>query len=349
MKFGYGLITGQQYPGDPRSDADLYREALLLAEDAERLGFDSVWTSEHHFWNDAYTPSLMPLCAALAARTSRVQIGTAVLLAPLYEPIRLAEDAAVVDLIAEGRLLLGIGAGWREEEFETLRVPLSERGPRIVDTVATLRQAWAGEPVVGGETVSYPGVRVTPRPPTPTGPPVWVGAGAKGAVKRAGRLGDGYIGNFQAPPELFAQQCAWVREGIAERPAGDRRDPAAFSYAIQLPTFVWDGPDAWEHVRDHYRYVFWKYDAMVDARRGRLPLEEPPPWTPAEEEEARRKIVVGTPDEVAAQIRRYEEAAGGGLHYVSRMLWPGMDLERQRESLRVFAEEVIPRIRSNQP
>ena len=142
MDLGFGLITCERYPGDPRSDQDLYRDALELAAEAERLGFDSVWVSEHHFVDDAYLPSLLPMCAALAARTSRMAIGTSLLLAPLYEPVRLAEDAAVVDLISAGRLVLGLGLGWRREEFEAFGVSLSERGPRMEETVAILRQAW---------------------------------------------------------------------------------------------------------------------------------------------------------------------------------------------------------------
>src|SRR5207247_8751444 len=97
-------------PDDPPTDADLYRQAIERSIRAERAGFDSAWVSEHHFLDDGYMPSLLVTAAAIAQATSRITVGTAVLLAPLYDPLRLAEDAATVDLISGGRFVLGIGA-----------------------------------------------------------------------------------------------------------------------------------------------------------------------------------------------------------------------------------------------
>ena len=117
IELGFGLITCQRYPADDRTDVQLYAQALDLAEQSEQLGLDSVWVSEHHFVDDGYLPSLLPLCAAIAARTSRVRIGTGLVLAPLHDPLRLAEDLAVIDQLSGGRLDVGLAPGHKPDEF----------------------------------------------------------------------------------------------------------------------------------------------------------------------------------------------------------------------------------------
>src|SRR3954467_1468635 len=194
MKLGYGLITCQRPPGDERSDADLYGQAIELAVDAERLGFDSVWLTEHHFVDDGYMPSLLAVAAAVAARTERIEIGTGLLLAPLHDPGRLAEDAATVDLLSQGRLLLGLGMGWRAEEFEGFGIPMSERRTRLIDAVTILRQSWGDGLVTGSKRRRYPGVSVRPKPFRPGGPPIWIVAVAEPAGGRAGGPGGGDTG-----------------------------------------------------------------------------------------------------------------------------------------------------------
>jgi alkanesulfonate monooxygenase SsuD/methylene tetrahydromethanopterin reductase-like flavin-dependent oxidoreductase (luciferase family) len=338
VELGFGLITCQRVPGDPRSDADLYAEALVLAEQAERLGLDSVWTSEHHFVDDGYLPSVLPMCAAIAARTRRVKVGTALLLAPLHDPLRLAEDAAAVDLIAGGRFVLGLGLGWREEEFEGFGVPLGERAARLEDAIAVCRGAWRGD-LIAPRASGRPAVPVRPLPVRPGGPPIWIGGFAEPAIRRAGRLADGFMAT-EATPEDLAAQVDLARKAHAD--AG-RADP--FTISMHVPTFAWPDDDAWELVRASHHYISWKYDDM-DAARGRTgEAPEPPPIDDELDASLREQIVLGTPDEVATRIRAYADAAGGDLHYIARLYFPGIAPDVQREALRIFAEEVAPQLR----
>jgi alkanesulfonate monooxygenase SsuD/methylene tetrahydromethanopterin reductase-like flavin-dependent oxidoreductase (luciferase family) len=333
MKLGFGIITCQRYPGETRSDAELYADALDLAVLAEELGFDSVWTSEHHFVDDGYLPSLLPLCAAIAARTQHVQIGTGLLLMPLHDPLRIAEDAGVVDLISNGRLVLGLGLGWREEEFEGFGVPIVDRAGLLEDAVGVLRGAWSGEAVSTGGAP----VHVTPRPDRSGGPPLWIGAWAEPAVRRAGRIADGFLASGGTPAE-FADQVRWAREQRGDRP---------FGVGLHSRTFVWNGPgdEAWELVKPFMRYVSWKYDDMEDARRRSGPPPSPPPMTAEEEAELRDEMILGTPEQVAQQISAYRDIGGDDIHFIADLYWPGMDPALQRETMRIFADQVAPRLR----
>ena len=345
MKVGYGLISCQAHADDGRSEAERYRDAVELAVEAETIGYDSVWVSEHHFIDDGYLPSALPMCAAIAARTNRIEIGTAVALAPLYEPLRLAEDSATVDLVSNGRFILGLGQGWRPEEFEALHVPLNRRHRLLEDTVTVLRQAWSGGVVTGGDVLSYPGVSVRPKPARSGGIPIWIGATAKPAVRRAGKIADGFIssgsGDEAFTPEYFRRQMSWIRDGLEDA----SRPSSSFTASMFLPTFVSKQKNAWEQLVDHLHYTYWKYADMAHARGRAGPPDRAPPISPERVASLRANALAGRPDEVAAQLRQYQEVAAVEFHYIARLYWPGMNPDLQRQAMQIFAAEVIPQLR----
>lgn len=342
MRVGLGSITCQWASPDTRSDGERYRDAVELAVEAERLGFDSVWLSEHHFFDDGYLPSCLVMAGAIAARTSRIGIGTDVLLGTLHEPVRLAEDAAVVDLLSDGRLLLGLAQGWREEEFDGLRVPFRGRHRRLEDTVLVLRQAWGDGLVTGGETVPYPGVSVTPKPARPGGPPVLIGADSEPAVRRAGRIADGFLGNWSSP-DGFSRRAAWVLDELDR--AG--RDPASFTFAVVIPAFVSTDPRDWERVREPYWHYTWKYEDYADAR-GRLgPPPATPPLAAEREERLRRRLIFGSPDEVAERLLAYQAVVPSELLLIAELAWPALDARLRDEAIARFADEVAPCLRAS--
>jgi len=176
-------------PGAGTSTAERYRAALDMAEWADEHGFGAIILSEHHGSADGYLPSPLTMAAAVAGRTRQVRILVAALIAPFYDPLRLAEDAAVVDNLSGGRLSLVIGAGYVPAEFAMFGVEPRERVRRSVDAIAALRGAWSGEPFeYRGRTV-----RVTPAPCTPGGPGLLMGGSSAGAARRAARLGIGFM------------------------------------------------------------------------------------------------------------------------------------------------------------
>ncbi len=338
LGFGVGLVTCQRFPGDARTDQAIYAEALEFASLAEQLGLDSIFVSEHHFVDDGYTPSLLPLCAAIAARTVRIQVGTGILLALLHHPIRLAEDAAVVDLIAAGRLVLGVGLGWRKEELAAFGVSSGDRGRRLEQTIALLREAWAGGLVESGPD-PMPSVAVWPRPCRTGGPPIWIGAMSEPGVRRAGRIADGLMATEVTPDEL-ARQLGWSDEELARRRGRSR----PFARSVHLPVLPWEDGDAFALSSRYLHYVSWKYEDMEGSWARRAPVAAPSP-SAGDLEAVRTASLVGTPDEVAAGVAAYCAAAGGDLHFVARVYLPGLPREIQLEALRLYASEVVPAVR----
>jgi probable F420-dependent oxidoreductase len=337
MRLGFGLLTAQHHPQDPRTDAEIYRDMVEVAVELEAAGFDSVWTSEHHFVDDGYLPSQLPVLAAIAARTSRIRLGTGVLLAPMFDPLHLAEDAATVDVISDGRLILGLGIGWRDEEFAGFGVPMRERGSRLEGHLAVLRQAWSDGLVTGvGRHFHYDGLNVTPKPARPGGPPIWLGGSAEAAVRRVGRLADGYFGSSVAPDSLV-ERMAWAREEAI----GAGRDPTAITANVHRVTFAWREGDAWERVREAAWYMSWKYRDMAVAQGSRA-RSSAPALSASDEERLRSGVVVGTPEEVAERILEYRDVLGDDGSYVARSYFPGLDAAVSVESRRILAEEVLP-------
>ena len=181
MSLSFGLWYDFRNPAPWRRPwRRLYQETLEQVAWADSLGFDSVWLSEHHFTDDGYLPALFPMLAALAMRTSRMRLGTAVLLAPLHHLLRLAEDAAVVDVLSGGRLELGVAPGYRDEEFALLGVRRTERGRRTDETIEILKAAWRARPFsYRGSCFRFEDVVVTPPPLQLPHPPIWIGGSSQ--------------------------------------------------------------------------------------------------------------------------------------------------------------------------
>ncbi len=330
MSLGFGLLSAQRQAGDHQTWENVYANTIDLAAKLEAMGYDSVWTTEHHFVDDGYMPSLLVTSAALAAATSSISIGTGVVLAPMHHPVRLAEDAATVQAISNGRLLLGLGLGWSEIEYEVLGVSMAERGKALTEILQLLPQAWTGDPFTwSGDVYSYPELAVRPAPAKRI--PLIIGGGVDAAVKRAARHADGFFSN--ATPERFVEQISVAH---AEMERVDR-DPETFRwiyYSIMYP-----GPraeiisSAWEQT--------WKYSDM-EASATRTGIATPPRATSADADELLNRILGGSADEIIDRLGAMREAAGVPVEWIARSYFSDVSHSRQIEIADQLASEVLP-------
>lgn len=312
-------------PGSGRSWTDLYASTLEHIQYAEQLGFDDIWTSEHHFVEDGYSPSLLPICAAIAANTTRVTIGTNVLLLPLHDPVRVAEDAATVDVISGGRMRLGVAVGYRLEEFTGFGISRASRARRMDEAVAVIRRAWAPGPFTfEGRYYRYTGIDVTPKPAQDP-MPLWMGGFAEPAVRRAGRLGDGLLAAANVIP-VFRDE--WARAGRTGEP------PVALSLPWALVTR--DPERAWAEFGGHLLYQRRLYAHWFTAAG--MALFPTIPETVEDVRGASPEAFV-TPER-AREIVESVVANFSPTHLYWWGIPPGADPKATYESLELFSREV---------
>jgi alkanesulfonate monooxygenase SsuD/methylene tetrahydromethanopterin reductase-like flavin-dependent oxidoreductase (luciferase family) len=324
FRLKYGLIYDFRNPTPWRRPwDDLYEGLLQQIEAAERLGFDEIWLTEHHFTEDGYLPSLFPVAAAIASRTQSIRIGTNALLAALHHPLRVAEDAAIIDILSRGRVDLGLTLGFREVEFRQfgLDSDFGRRVERFKHVVRALRQAY---------DTAHLEQPVCPPPLQKPHPPIYVGANAPSALKALAPLG--------LPLLLIGGKDKLAVYSQAQRAAG--LDPSAIGAPIQsLGMFLYVAKDrdtAWETARSHVRYVV-EQDRLWS---GRAPQVTEP--------ELKRFGVVGAPDDVADTIvQQVRESHPAQVCFFANP--PGMDPELATASLQLFATRVRPAVEARLP
>lgn len=342
LTFGLGLFTGQ----NPEGPDPLYWQAPELAVAAEEVGFDVFWLSEHHGMSDGYLPSPLPLAGAVLARTSTLRVGTGLAIAPLYHPMRLAEDAAVLDRFSDGRLILGLGIGYAQHEYDAYGVDASRRGTDLAATIALLRQAWSGSSVEvqtdRGETAA---IRVRPLPVTGD-IPLWLGGYADAALRRAARVAQGHLIGRGDPQIVQA----------ADAILGEHRSPhdPHFTVAVNLLVDLQGEPGdrvtqsdslAFRRGFLHQQQAYERIQRGQDVFGGHvrtpeedLRLEELDSYLHAH----------GTSEQIVDQVERALEplARWANLHVVIRALAPQRDLAGQVRRVETLGTQVLPALRA---
>jgi alkanesulfonate monooxygenase SsuD/methylene tetrahydromethanopterin reductase-like flavin-dependent oxidoreductase (luciferase family) len=306
--------------------AERYRAALDMAEWADRLGAVALVLSEHHGSDDGYLPSPLPLAAAVAARTTNIRINLAALVASFHDPLRLAEDIAVVDLISEGRLDVIITNGYVGDEFTMFGQPIGGRAQRTTELVSVLRQAWTGEPFTyRGRTVT-----VSPRPFQDGGPKISLGGSTEPAARRAARIGDGFMPSTPAVWEFYRDEV--IRLG---RPDPGPH-PGGSTDFVHLAT---DPEEGWERIAPHALHEVNAYGEWMAAAG----LGDSGGYVAVADTEALRatgQYRVLTPDQMVSELSEQGPFAFVAFH----PLMGGIPPELAWDSLHLFEHEVLPRL-----
>src|SRR5512145_1251133 len=323
MKIGLSPLQGQV----------TFDETIRECERAEAAGFDSVWLGEHHNNRTLYPTPLLAL-AAIAGRTRRVRLGTAVLLLPLYHPLAVAEEAAMVDMISGGRLVLGVGAGYAPEGFAAFGVWIKEHGSGMDEAGPLIQRLWSEDTVTqAGRHYHVINAAVSPRPVQRPCPPIWFGGWVEPAIRRAGRLGEAWLGGPSATLDEVAACGRLYRR--ARKEAG--REPNSGELALMRYVFV---AESVERARDLAGPGFIR--AFEDTYfRWPHPVVKRPPGSLTIERLAEDRIVLGDPASCIRQIQRFQGALALG-HLIFRVSAPGVPRDAAMRSLDLLTREVLP-------
>jgi alkanesulfonate monooxygenase SsuD/methylene tetrahydromethanopterin reductase-like flavin-dependent oxidoreductase (luciferase family) len=306
---------------------ELYAAALDQCHWADDIGFDVIGLGEHHAAEDGYLPSPIPMAAAIAGRTQRITIRPNVLLAPLYEPVKLAEDLSVLQFLCQGRLEVVIGAGYRPYEFQMFGKRREDRKDLYVKVFEILRKAWSGE------TFDYEGrsITVTPVPDPP--PRLLLGGTHKAVARRAARIADGFYPPAGENWHVYRKECL----------ALGKPDPGEDFKALgPIYTHVTPDPDRdWQRIAPHAAHVVRSYSDWTIEAYGRAAG----PFAGGVDEADLRKSG-------AYQVLRPEEAVemihglGRNRTFILTPLLGGLDPELSWQGLRLFEREVWPHVRN---
>lgn len=321
-------------PAWKRPYDQLYSEIFDQIAWAEQSGFDYVWLSEHHFIEDGYSPSLMPIAAAIAARTKKIRIGTSVMLLPFHQPVRLAEDAATVDVISGGRLELGAGVGYKVEEFEGFSLSSKERGGRTNESLEIVRRLWEGETLTfKGKYYEVNKVKLTPEPIQKPRPPLWGGGFTPPAIRRTVKYTDGYIGT--GPLKALHEQYVTELKKLG-KPTDNVKLAGGLFWLIPAA----DPDKSWHEAADHILYQVNTYAEWGD-KAGMSVIPH------VRDKAHLRELGLFNVVDVETCIKMIRDYASEVplTHFYSWTLPPGLPARWVQPHLELFASKVIPAFR----
>lgn len=314
------------------SEARWWRQLVDLAREVERLGYDTIWTAEHHFAADTFGTSPLLNLAALAQVTSSVRLGTYVLLLPLHHPLRVAEEAAAVDILSDGRLELGLGIGFRDEEFRGFGVRKSSRPALLEEGLDIIQASWAGGAVRHrGRHFDLDVQAVTPRPVQEPHPPVWLAARAEVPARRAGASG--------AHLHLLGGRS--IRQIYLDAAGGAGFTPSTRRVSVFKPIYVAEDPEtALARFRPQFEYFTTRHATWL-AQNPDIPFDDTlkRTWGNTANPLSGMQYLFGTPEDCLNELRQFYQRKS--FTDLISPISPPYSIDGILASISLFAERVM--------
>ena len=334
-QFQFGLVVrGQAEQGEDISRR--FQETLAIVRLADRLGFDSITKTAHYSAYPFQMLQLVPMLARLAAETSRLRLNAGVLLLPLLSPLHVAEEFATLDVISGGKMILGVGLGYRDVEFKAFGVPRTQRARRFEANLVAVRRLWTEDKVsMKADHFELDDASCLPKPLQRPHPPIWVGANADRAVERAARLGDCWYIGPGVEIATVERQMELYRRAL---------DAAGKPFPAELPMRreVFVAKTRAEAIRLCAPYLGAKYKAYHSWGQ-ELPADDSG-FDQDFESLIGDRFLIGSPDEVAEQILAIHRRLGVN-HLVMSTEWAGMPESLAIETIDMIAKELFPRVK----
>ena len=330
---------------------DVARHTTEMVQMADEGGFDIVWAAEHHAIEMTIAPGPFQLLAHFAAHTSRIRLGTAVVVAPYWHPIKLAGEAAMFDLLSGGRLEFGIGKGAYQREFDRMANGMHQNigVPMMLEMLPALKALWQGDYAHDGEYWSFPTATSCPKPLQKPHPPIWIAARDAGTFDAAVR--DGYDVMTWALTRPFAEVEAYMQrfeDSLAKAPGVKRprfmtmRHTGVYAKPAGAEPFI----EAIQAQGRQFENLFRQIKPVVNGFPQEPDISELTNQQEYERGNLLANLILGTPDEVVAKLKPYEAL---GVDYFCYCASYGLAMAEQKATLRLFIDEVMPAFQAAEP
>jgi alkanesulfonate monooxygenase SsuD/methylene tetrahydromethanopterin reductase-like flavin-dependent oxidoreductase (luciferase family) len=333
-----GYLPCTQDPPDGRNMARTIDEILAEAQMAEASGWDGCFITEHHQQPDGYIPNPLLMAGLIGMKTTRIRVGTCVLLLPLHHPVQVAEDCAVIDQATRGRLTLSVGVGYQPEDFDAFGVSIEDRATLTEEALEVARRAWRGERFAyAGKHFKLNDVLISPRPYRADGPPVWMAAWTPPGLRRAGRLADGWIADPVQSLPVVKDFTARYRAAAAK---ADRKPYICLMRdAVLAPSMAEAERESAPTMVTH-RFYFAHGAYMPDKYLEGVKRAEDLSF----KQLAQDRLVVGSPAECLEQLQMWKQEIAPDYLIVRFRQPGGPSHERALAMIKQFGETVIPKL-----